>query len=229
VACGVEAQDGATTVGAVEPDTSTTAPKVPCGDEGGSTAGGAIGGDEAPGCSPDPSPDPQVTTTTEDEPVETTTTIDEGGGDEQAYVDALTSQLRDDDTFGDLSADQATCIAGGWVDALGADDLSAAGIDPDDLVSGDIREDLGDVLDEGTATEMISALGDCGVDVDQLLADQLRSGGSVPADKVDCIIGALPDGYVEQLLATSLSGGRDALDADPTLKEPLIDAAKSCR
>ncbi|QXC61171.1 hypothetical protein KSP35_23145 [Aquihabitans sp. G128] len=170
-----------------------------------------------------------MTTTTEDEPVETTTTLDEGGADEDAYVEAMAAELRSDDTFGKLSRDQADCIATGWVGAIGVDALDGSGIAPDDLGSGDISESLSDVVDEDVATEMIAGLGDCDVDVDALLADELRSGGTLPADKVDCIIGALPDGYVEKLLAISLDGGREALDADPTLQQPLIDAATSCR
>ncbi|CAN5585958.1 hypothetical protein BH10ACT1_BH10ACT1_20480 [soil metagenome] len=231
VACGVDAKDGeSVTVGEVAPDTTTTAPCVEAGDDDPDTGGAVGGGDDLPTCGSDPAPE-KTTTTGADDPDETTTTTgsDEEGPDQQAYVDSLSRELGSDDTFGDLGSDQAECIAENWIDILDPQVLQDSGISPQDVVTGDIDEALADIIDDDIAADLIGSLGGCDVDVDEILAEELRSGDDVPADKVDCLIAALPDGYVEQLLAISLAGGRDALDDDPSLQEPLVDAAAQCQ
>ena len=47
-------------------------------------------------------------------------------------------------------------------------------------------------------------------------------------EQVTCLRGRLPEGYVEDLMATSMDGGDDALDGDPALEETLTAAAMAC-
>lgn len=128
-----------------------------------------------------------------------------------------------------MTRDQADCIAPRWVDALGHGRLADASIDPGTLANGNVAAALEELIDLPEATEMVAALTDCGIDLQAALVTEIGSDGKLTADQVQCMVDSLPDGYIEDLVAISLADGRDALDADPSLKEPLVDAVTACR
>lgn len=231
VGCGIDATDGkSNTLAGTSPiGGSTTTTLAPCTDTGGGgtddgNTGGTVGADDqSPECAPTPTTEDTSTTTTED----TTTTT---GTFEDAYVDALASSLVGRDDLGEpISRDQADCIAPRWVDALGHERLVGASIHPGTLANGNVAAALKELIGRPEATDMVAALTECGIDLQSALVTEISRDGNLTDDQVQCIVDSLPDGYIEQLVAISLADGRDALDADPSLKEPIIDAASTCR
>ena len=223
-ACGVEAttpQAISSGSGVGIPTTTT----VPCSpeDSGGGT-GGAVGSSD-PACVDTDAPKPPKTTTSS-----TSTTTTEPGPDEQAYIDAMERALDGDQSLGLSSdGDEAACAAPRWIDALQAERLADAGLEPSDLVRSDLSEEFQRIIDLDEATEMVSALTDCGVDLKTTLAGAMADGALLDSDQRACFIGKLPDGFIENLLAVSLADGRQALDADPAFSDPITDAASACR
>lgn len=242
-ACGVEVS--ASGGGGSDPtDPSTTipvpcAPEPPSDDDGGGDTGGSVGGGgdaTEPDCVPEPSPTTEPTPTTEPEDPTTTTTTttepdepDPDPGDEQAYVDAIADSIAGGDT-GDLrlTDEQAGCLAPGWLDAIGLTALVDAGIEPEDLRSGDLADDLQELLDRDQAAEMVASFDRCGVDLDELFLNSLVADGERPEEEIRCLVDALPEGYVDELLTISLADGDEALDEDPALAETLTDAYARC-
>ncbi len=116
-----------------------------------------------------------------------------------------------------IDDEQADCLAPKWVDAIGYETLLEAGVTPEVLggtEDGDDDADFEDVVDRPRAEKLIAAFGDCGIDLEELFFDGLASDGSATPDQVDCLRGRLPDGFVQDLMITSMDGGDDALDED---------------
>lgn len=231
VACGVDATEGTSNApGGGSPIGSTTTTTAPCADNGGGDDGGNTGGtvgadDQLPECAPTPTTG-DTTTTTED----TTTTTEGTDTDRQAYVDALASSIVGRDDLGvPVSSDQADCLAPRWIDALDPARLADADIDPETLGGRNVvYEVLQELIGRPEATEMVSALTDCGLDLEGALITEIGSRGTYNDEEVQCIVDSLPDGYIEKVVAISLADGRDALDAEPGLTEPLTDAVLGC-
>lgn len=231
-ACGVDASEdaGSPLTGGTATTTTSTEPCTdPGGTDGGNTGGTVGADDQLPDCSdPTPTTDDPTPTTTEDR---TTTTTEGTGADEQAYVDALASQIVGRDDLGvPVTSDQADCIAPEWITTLDPDRLDEAGIYPETLAG---REVVFEVLDEligrPEATEMVAALTGCGIDLKVALATVLAANGNLTDDQVQCVVDALSDDYIAEVVAISLADGRDALDNEPGLTEPLTDAAAACQ
>lgn len=244
-ACGIDATEGRSNAfaGGSPLGGSTTTSTAPCADDGdsgtnGGNTGGTVGADDQPPACADPTTtttkdrtttitEDRTTTTTEDR---TTTTTEDPIADEQAYVDVLASSLVGRDDLGEpMTRDQADCIAPRWVDALGHQRLLDASIEPGALADGNVAAALEELIGRPEATDMVAALTECGIDLQAALVTEISKDGNLTDDQVQCIVDALPDGYIENVVAISLADGREALDAEPGLTEPLVDAATACR
>lgn len=219
--CGVDV----TETGAPGPSGATTT-TVDCSptDEGGSGTGGAVGSSDVdPACTDGPTPttEPERTTTTE--PREADVDVD-------AYEDAMIDSLTNSDDLGlPIGAVEAQCIGPAWVDAIGAENLADFGVDPEDLVDGDVSDAFEELIDRPAAEDMVTAFGDCGIDVKEALVADIAADAGLTDEQTACFADELPDGLIEEILAISLADGSDALDDEPDLAEPITDAAFACQ
>ena len=170
-------------------------------------------------------------TTTEDP---TTTTEDGGGatGAEQAYIESVADAMRavEDSEF-PIDDEQADCLAPRWVDAIGYETLLEAGVTPEVLggsEDGDLDASFEEVVDRGKAEKLVDAFFDCGLDLEGAFYDGLTSDGSTTPAQVACLRDRLPDGFIRELMITSMDGGDEALDADPELEQQLTEAFLAC-
>lgn len=224
--CGIEASE----TNASGPIAPTTTVDCSASDDGGSGTGGTVGsGDIDPACTdaptpptePDPEPDPEPTTTTEPP---------EPDVDVAAYEDAMVQSLFSSEELGlPVDEDQAVCIGPQWVESIGAENMADFGLEPEDLIDGDVSDAFEELIDLPVAQDMVQTLNDCEVDVTGALVDDIASDAGLTDEQAACFADELPDGFIEEILAISLADGRDALDADPDLAEPISDAALACR
>jgi hypothetical protein len=85
---------------------------------------------------------------------------DGGGSSRDAFVAALADEIGADGT---VSGDQAECIAGEIVDAVGVDRLTEAGLTPDAVEADPPAE-----LEAEVAEATFAAIAECGIDISQL-------------------------------------------------------------
>jgi hypothetical protein len=178
-----------------------------------------------------------VTTTTEEEAEEddeTTTTAADGGTTdaEQDYIEAVADAMRrvEDSEF-PLDDEQADCLAPRWVDAIGYETLLEAGVTPEVLggtEDGEIDATFEDVVDRPRAEKLVDAFFDCGLDLEGLFFEGLASDGSTTPEQVECLRDRLPEGFVRNLMITSMDGGDEALDEDAELEQQLTEAFLAC-
>lgn len=203
----------------------------------GCTADGAD--DAADGSTPAPSTTVRPSDTTDETTDETTTTTeaDSGAdGEKAAYIDAVADAMREaDDSDFPIDDEQSDCLAPKWVDAIGYETLIEVGVTPEVLggtEDGDDDADFEDVVDRPRAEKLIAAFGDCGIDLEELFYDGLASDGSATPDQVDCLRGRLPDGFVQDLMITTMDNGdgpeADSPEEDPNLERQLTDAFMAC-
>lgn len=126
---------------------------------------------------------PTTTTTTT---TDLSTTITPPSEPRGAYIDALTAELIDTDRPV-LTEDQATCISGAYVDAIGLDRIQEAGITPKDFADAE-GSGFGDrlVLTPDTANEVYDQFAGCGIDLAEVVKRMAGEGGLTPTQS-DCI------------------------------------------
>lgn len=218
--CGVDATEN----GATSP--TTTAVDCAPSDEGGSGTGGAVGSSDVdPACTDGPTPttEPEQTTSTTTEPSVPDVDV-------EAYEDAMIDSLTNSDDLGlPIGAGEAACLGPAWVEAIGAEDLADLGVEPEDLVVGDVSDAFEELIDRPVAEDMVAAFGACGIDVEDALVAEIAAEAGLTDEQTACFADELPDGLIEEVLAISLSDGSEALDAESDLAESIADAAFTCR
>lgn len=236
-ACGIDATDGAASSfgdGSPTPGPTTTTPLPPCDDTEGGDTGGTVGVDDEPPTCSEPSDTTNPTTPTDEttttEPYTTTPATDGGPTDAVAYVEALADSLAGSEDLGaPVSVEEAECIAPLWVDTLDPAALADLGISPEDLADGDISTELDAVIGRPEATEMVAALTGCGIDLQESIIEEIGTENELTDEQLQCIVDALPEGYIDELVIIGLAEGSDALEDDPALAEPLTDALIGCQ
>lgn len=165
---------------------------------------------------------------------ETTTTTDDGDAPDskEAYVQAVAESMRevDDEEF-PIDDEQADCLAPLWVDAIGYETLLDAKVTPEVLggtEDGETDAKFEDVVDRPRAEKLVDTFGQCGVDLEDFFFEGLASDGSATPAQIDCIRGRLPDGFVRNLMITSMDGGDDGLDSDTNLEDQLTQTFMAC-
>lgn len=136
---------------------------------------------------------------------------------EADYVDALTSTFaRSGDVF---SEDGVRCLAGRWVEVIGADTFRGAGISPEDLAGG--RAQFEEVeIDRATAEALADAFDACGL---QLRDAYLRTlEGNLSEQGKICVDDLLTEEAVRRSFVADLLG--EELDPDP-----LTDVSRCTR
>ncbi|MEZ5138565.1 MAG: hypothetical protein R2702_07060 [Acidimicrobiales bacterium] len=181
---------------------------------------GTSGGDDDAATTTTGAAAEEATTTAADD-VTTTAADDPAGDDDQPseddYVAAFVEQLSSGGG-GNLSFDEdtATCVAEGWVDALGVDGLRDSGAALDDLADPDF--DLASELEPGAeaGAAMAQAFPACEADLIGTFAQAVAGGDDEAAG---CLVDALdPEAFYEELGRSFGLGDDEELSA-------MLDAA----
>ena len=153
----------------------------------------------------------------DDEATPATTAEDaDGGGDADAYVEAVVATWNETSKGLPLDERQMTCVATGLVKVVGVDALTEAGISPDELATADDLASLGVGLPEHATAVVGDALGEC--DVVETLEGMVIAafpdefGVELPPDAVTCLADDLNDKAVaDGWAATFIDGSNERL------------------
>jgi hypothetical protein len=152
-----------------------------------------------------------------------------GSADAQAYVDAMIESFdnADPDEL-QINREQAQCLAPRWVDAIGADRLAAAGIQPRDFgAEGDV--DLTEVgLSEDDGNAMYDAFGECDIDVKAVFVESFSADRDVSEDDKNCLADAMSDDLLRRIMVTTFVEGEEALNQDEELSGELFGVFADC-
>ena len=105
----------------------------------------------------------------------------------QAYVDAFAKDFDDDDAP-DLEPAKVDCLGNAFLDVIGLDRITAAGVTPEEFGNGlDASDDVG--IDEQKASDLYDTFKTCDVDLKALLAETVTKLAPRPltADQRACI------------------------------------------
>ncbi|MCU0272845.1 MAG: hypothetical protein MUE34_06415 [Acidimicrobiales bacterium] len=148
---------------------------------------------------------------------------DGGGGASGPLVDALAADLLADNTgaAGELTEDQANCIASGVVSGVGEDKLAEYGITADSVNAVD---EVG--LSEEDAGAVADAFADC-VDMRALFLEGMAGDGGMPEEAMDCVSDAIDDDMLRNFLIAGLTGQdpEAMLGEDEGLMTALMECA----
>lgn len=144
-----------------------------------------------------------------------------GGGDSNAYSDALAESMRAEEElpFADEDID---CLAVEFVDAVGGPSaLEDAGIDPEDLSSPDDLSDSELELGDEEAEKLAGSFGECGVSIADIFLSEM--GDEVTDEQRSCVEDNLDEDELADFLAQSIVGGGENADELPSgVMEELI-------
>ena len=118
---------------------------------------------------------------------------DDDGTDAQPYVDALTEELQAD---GEMTDEQAECMAERSIDALGADFLAENDITPEDMAGSEGPQDLGVEVSEEQARGAAEAFVDCDISVAE---------GVLGPDASDEAVACVEDNFDEDVFVDALT------------------------
>jgi hypothetical protein len=183
-------------------------------------AGCGGGGDD------DDAADTRDTTTSEATGDTTETTVAATGPhDKAAYVALLRAHAGRQ--LDGVTDEEVECVLGGFVDAVGVDQLEAAGIyesvqaNPEGTLA-----ESGLILDEAQGGTFAATLTGC-VDVRAWFKTVLAS-GSVSPEAAACVVDHVDDPTLTRLWTLAFTGGQDALVADPALTSSFQQASSAC-
>ena len=152
----------------------------------------------------------------------TTTTRGDGKatGSEQDYIDALVGSFDPKTDGEDLTRDQVSCLAKGWVHSLGVSAFEKAGLSPDDIAKDDGGfQDLH--ISKAQAERMVDVYGNCGIDIKAMMLKSFASDTSKPEQQA-CIENKLTDDAVRSLLVESL------VEDQPSKDNPVMQVLMAC-
>jgi len=150
----------------------------------------------------DASPTSETEQTTSTAVRSSTTAGGKGSGSEQDYVDALVGSFDPEEDGEDFTRDQVTCLAQGWVKAVGVEAFQSAGVSPDDISSN--NQDFNDLhLSKAQANDMVDVYDGCGIDVQQLMLKSFASDSATPKQQA-CLEKALTEDAIRTLLVDSI-------------------------
>jgi hypothetical protein len=149
----------------------------------------------------------------DDEVTRATTAEDAGGGDADAYVEAVVASWNETGEGPPLDAMQTTCVATGLVNVVGVDALTEAGISPDEFAAADDLASLSVELPDDATAVLGAALGECDV-VEALEGVVIAAfpdefGVELPPDAATCLTDDLDDQAVADGWAATFIDGSD--------------------
>ena len=147
----------------------------------------------------------------------------------QPYVESLVAGFTSgDDEDLQLTQEQAECVAPRWVDTIGVDRITDAGIAPEDI-GADGNSELSELgLSEDEGNELYDAFGDCDVDLQQAFVDGIAASGELPDDVAACLEEHFDEDTLRQIMVVTITEGEDALAEDQELTESLLAVFAEC-
>lgn len=147
---------------------------------------------------------PEGSTTTEAEETTTTTEDEVPTPDDDGLVaevaDGLEGGLEIDDR------DTALCVAAGWIDVVGEDRITDAGVDPAELGDGEYEAWASLDVSSSEASDLYAAIGACDHDVVEALAASLDEEEDLTEEQRSCIRDLLDAETVEEVLVATFQG-----------------------
>lgn len=165
--------------------------------------------------------DDTTTTTEDDDPGgdETTTTESRGsGGDDTvmaAFIAGATAALLEDPSL-EMDRSQAECTATEWAETLGPDRITDRSFDPETFTRGDTE----------LAGELVDGMTGCGLDLDQMMYDELTVNQGLSDSQATCVVGELPPGALREVIALEMAGELQG-DDDP-ITDVFFAAGLAC-
>lgn len=148
---------------------------------------------------------------------------DDGGGASGPLVDALAADLLEGNTgaAGELSEDDANCIASGVVSEIGEDKLAEYGITADNVSPVD---EVG--LSEEDAGKVVDTFMGC-VDMRALFLEGMSADGGLPEEAMDCVSDAIDDDALRSFFIAGFTGQdpEAMLGEDADLMSALMECA----
>jgi hypothetical protein len=157
----------------------------------------------------------------------------DSGGDIGAdeYTAALAESMQGPDGFPSIDETQATCVARGLVDALGADTLNDAGVTPGEFAAAEGPEDLDIEVPPDAVDNLGQSIAAC--DVAEVLEQDVvidpfadEFGYDLPSDGVACLSSQIDDQALSAAVAeVFLTASTDALttvEADAIVACPHV-------
>jgi hypothetical protein len=154
-----------------------------------------------------------------------TTAAATGPHDKAAYVALLRTHAGRQ--LDGVTDEEVECVLGGFVDAVGVDQLEAAGIyesvraNPEGTLA-----ESGLTLDEAQSGTFAATLTGC-VDV-RTWFKQVLSSGSVSPEAAACVVDHVDDPTLTRLWTLAFTGGQAVLAADPALTSAFQQASSAC-
>jgi hypothetical protein len=147
----------------------------------------------------------------------------------QPYIDSLVAGFttgEDEDL--QLTQEQAECVAPRWIDTIGVDRITEAGIAPEDI-GADGNSELSELgLSEDEGNELYQAFGTCGVDLEQAFVDGIAMSGDLPPDVAACLEEQFDDDTLQRIMVITITKGEDALAEDQELTDSLLAVFAAC-
>jgi hypothetical protein len=151
---------------------------------------------------------------------------DDGGGSRAAYVEALTTYIRQNREL-PFEANQAECMATAVIDVIGADALADAGISPEELVVAEPMALRNVDLPDDAADRLGTGLLDCDLVTpfrDLLIESPVAAVGTeLPPEAATCLADNLDDRAVTAGIARTFFDG-----SQEHIEQPLFAAIAAC-
>lgn len=152
-----------------------------------------------------------------------------GGGQEQAYADAIAVSAQQDDAEFSPTDDEARCIGDAYVDVLGVGRFEEAGVTPEDIRSGtDPLQNSGELgVGEAEAGDLFDGVNEC-TDVRELILQGLSQDSPLPPEAQACLADAIDDDLVRRLFVARVTQSSQQVQGNEQLTRELITAISGC-
>jgi hypothetical protein len=166
------------------------------------------------GCGDDDDDDGSATTTEPADDSDTTADGDDGSGgaDEEAYVAEVAAAIQTSTDFSSADPAISQCISEEMVNAIGYDQISAAGVTAQQLVDSSSLDEVGLSVDDPAA--FIDAVAGCG----DVLGSIIASRAPTP-DQEACVRAAVSNEIIAEVLVVSLLGEEPSAEAQAASAE----------
>lgn len=161
---------------------------------------------------------------------------DDGGGGNAAvsdenrpYVDAMKESMRtsnEEDGDLELSDDQIDCLAPRFVNAIGMDNIEAAGVTPDDIKTSDM-DFSGMDLTEEDGNRIYDSFGQCDIDLRELLMVSMADDEEMSEATATCMEGVFTDENLRKFMVSSMVNGDEGMEDDAEMA-PIMGQLMGC-
>lgn len=143
---------------------------------------------------------------------------------EQTFVDAAMADF-DPEEAAPLTRDDAECIAGSFVRALGVERLAELEITPEDF--SDDESSFPSGMTEAEADKVVDGFDDC-VGLSSLFLDAIAEDADLAAEDKECLAKAFDDETVRGIFTKLLTSGEDSLENDPEFASSMLKLFAEC-